>query len=117
MEFKVANNTEALLARMENVVPFIVRIDRANTAESCTEGEMGFFSLTLDDAQYHIESITEKNLPVDEITAYNHLAIYLRWFIEHDMMSDMFKESFSETIEAVKKGKKSPEKYPTSGSF
>lgn len=112
MEYKVANDTEALLERMENVVPFVVEIDRPNAAENCTEGELGFFSLTLDDVQYHMDSITEKNLPVDEITAYNHLAIYLRWFIEHDMMSDMFKESFSEAIEKVKDNINTPEKMP-----
>lgn len=33
----------------------------------------------MDDALWHLESIREKGLPVDEIVAYNHLAIYLRW--------------------------------------
>ena len=33
----------------------------------------------MDDASYHIESIEEKELPIDPINAYNHMAIYLRW--------------------------------------
>lgn len=112
MEYKVANNTEALLEIMENVVPFVVEIDRPNAAESYAEGELGFFALTLDDVQYHLDSIIEKKLPVEEITACNHPAIYLRWFIEHDMMSDMFKESFPEVINGVKSNIKAPEKMP-----
>lgn len=112
MEYKVANNTEALLEKMENVVPFVVRIDRANAVESCEDEEMGLLALTLDDVQNHIESITEKNLPVDETAAYNHIAIYLRWFIEHDMMSDMFTESFEGTVNEVKANKNTPESIP-----
>lgn len=112
MEFKTENNTEALLEKMENVVPFVVEVDRPNAVESYVEGELGFFSLTLDDVQYHIASIIEKTLPVEEIAAYNHLAIYLRWFIEHDMMGDMFKESFQKTINLVKQNIKNPDRMP-----
>ena len=44
----------------------------------------------MDDAAWHLESIREKQLQVDERTAYNHLAIYLRWCIEHSRMSKEF---------------------------
>ena len=36
----------------------------------------------MDDANGHLETIEEKALPVDEINAYNHMAIYLRWCME-----------------------------------
>ena len=44
----------------------------------------------MDDAAWHLESIQEKGLPVKEINAYNHMAIYLRWCKEHDLMSAEF---------------------------
>ena len=50
----------------------------------------------MDDASYHLESIEEKGLPIDPINAYNHMAIYLRWCMEHDLMSEEFMERYYE---------------------
>ena len=47
-------------------------------------------TVEMDDASYHLESIEEKGLPVDPINAYNHMAIYLRWCMEHDLMGEEF---------------------------
>ena len=52
----------------------------------------------MDDAKYHLESIHEKSLPVDEIAAYNHMAIYLRWCIEHGLMGEDFMEEHGEQV-------------------
>ena len=53
----------------------------------------------MDDADWHLESIQEKVLPVDEINAYNHMAIYLRWCMEHDLMSVEFMERYWEQVQ------------------
>ena len=42
-----------------------------------------FTDLVMDKAAWHLDSLRKKKLPVDELTAYNHLAIYLRYCIEH----------------------------------
>ena len=47
-----------------------------------SESEDSFDDFIMDDGIYHVESIAEKELPVDEINAYNHMAIYLRWCID-----------------------------------
>lgn len=52
----------------------------------------------MDDAECHLESIREKSLPVDEIAAYNHMAIYLRWCIEHGLMGEDFMEEHGEQV-------------------
>ena len=44
----------------------------------------------INDASWHLETIEEKELLVDEINAYNHMAIYLRWCMEHDLMGEEF---------------------------
>ena len=59
-------------------------------------------STGMDDASYHIESIEEKELPIDPINAYNHMAIYLRWCMEHDLMSEKFLEEYGEVVNQVK---------------
>ena len=51
---------------------------------------------------YHIESIEEKELPIDPINAYNHMAIYLRWCMEHDLMGDEFLEEYGDVVQKVK---------------
>ena len=53
----------------------------------------------MDDAAWHLESIQEKGLPVNEINAYNHMAIYLRWCMEHDLMSAEFMERYWEQVQ------------------
>ena len=58
----------------------------------------------MDDAEDHLEKFEEKDLPVDTITAYNHLAIYLRWCMENDLMSDDFLEQFGDVVSNVKNG-------------
>ena len=59
-------------------------------------------SLGMDDASYHIESIAEKEIPIASINAYNHMAIYLRWCMEHDLMSGKFLEEHGEVVNQVK---------------
>ena len=58
--------------------------------------------ILLDEPAPHLKSIREKSLPVDELNAFSHLAIYLRWCIEHDLMSESFCERWPEIVEAVR---------------
>lgn len=58
--------------------------------------------ILLDEAAPHLESIREKCLPVDELNAFSHLAIYLRWCIEHDLMSESFCRCWPDIVEAVR---------------
>lgn len=58
--------------------------------------------ILLDEAAPHLESIREKCLPVDELNAFSHLAIYLRWCIVHDLMSESFCRRWPDIVEAVR---------------
>ncbi|MFR8959233.1 MAG: DUF4253 domain-containing protein [Sutterella wadsworthensis] len=58
--------------------------------------------ILLDEVAPHLESIREKCLPVDELNAFSHLAIYLRWCIEHDLMSESFCRRWPDIVEAVR---------------
>lgn len=59
-------------------------------------------SIGMDDVSYHIESIEEKEFPIDPINAYNHMAIYLRWCMEHDLMGGKFLAEHGEVVNQVK---------------
>ena len=59
-------------------------------------------SIGMDDVSYHIENLEEKELPIDPINAYNHMAIYLRWCMEHDLMGEKFLEEHGDVVNQVK---------------
>ena len=92
--------TRTLLGKM-NGISFVVEPDRQ---DAITRGTLSNddFDGEMDDASYHIESIEEKELPIDPINAYNHMAIYLRWCMEHDLMGEDFLKEYSEVTKQVK---------------
>ncbi|OUO66094.1 hypothetical protein B5F55_14565 [Anaerotruncus colihominis] len=100
LEYKVAHDADALLDKM-NGISFVVNPTRQN---AITRGTLSNddFDGEMDDASYHLESIEEKKLPIDPINAYNHMAIYLRWCMEHDLMGEEFLAEYSDVAEKVK---------------
>lgn len=105
MSFKIDNDTETLLGLM-NGVSHVTDISRPNCCEGYerAEDENPLFSGIADSAYAHIESIKEKQLPVDEINGCSHLAIYLRWCIEHGLVSDKLKERYPDVVDNVLNG-------------
>ena len=101
LEYKLAHDAEALLDKMDGI-RFVAEPDRQ---DAITRGAPGGDDeddhvAEMDDAAWHLETIRKKHLPVDEINAYNHMAIYLRWCMEHDLMSVEFIERYNEQYQA-----------------
>lgn len=92
LDYKLANGTDALLDELEDIC-IVVHPDRPDF--SAAEG-FGQRETLMDNALWHLSSIQEKQLPVEEITAYDHLAIYLRWALAHDMMSAAFLAQYAD---------------------
>ena len=97
MEYKMEHDADALLEKMAGI-SFVVNPTRQNAITRGTLAEEEFTG-DMDDAAWHLESIQEKGLPVNEINAYNHMAIYLRWCMEHDLMSAEFMERYWEQVQ------------------
>ena len=100
LDYKLEHDVDALLNKMAGI-SFVVNPTRQ---DAITRGTLSNddFDGEMDDASYHIESIEEKELPIDPINAYNHMAIYLRWCMEHDLMSEDFLKEYSEVTKQVK---------------
>ena len=100
LDYKLEHDVDALLDKM-NGISFVVEPDRQ---DAITRGTLSNddFDGEMDDASYHIESIEEKGLPIDPINAYNHMAIYLRWCMEHDLMGEEFLAEYGDVVEKVK---------------
>ena len=102
LEYKMEHDADALLDKMDGI-SFVTYNTRPN---AMTMGKLGSVEdggvMEMDCADWHLETIQEKNLPVDEINVYNHMAIYLRWCMEHDLMGEEFLAEYGEVVEKVK---------------
>ena len=100
LDYKLEHDADALLNKMRGI-SFVVNPTRQNAITRGTLSNDNFDG-EMDDASYHLESIEEKELPIDPINAYNHMAIYLRWCMEHDLMGEDFLKEYSEVAKQVK---------------
>lgn len=102
LEYKMEHDADALLDKMDGI-SFVTYNTRPN---AMTMGKFGSVEdggvMEMDCADWHLEKIQEKNLLVDEINAYNHMAIFLRWCMEHDLMGEEFLAEYGEVVEKVK---------------
>ena len=102
LEYKMEHDADALLDKMDGI-SFVTYNTRPN---AITMGKLGSVEdggvMEMDCADWHLETIQEKNLPVDELSAYNHMAIFLRWCMEHDLMGEEFLAEYGEVVEKVK---------------
>lgn len=64
--------------------------------------KIGYDISYIDDAKKHEEKIEELLLSADELAPYNHMAIYLRWCIEHNLMSQPFLFRHGDLVDRVK---------------
>ena len=94
MMFKRDNDTHALLEKM-NGVSHILDIHREPVCEEY---------LVIDAMSNHARKILKKDLPISTMNAGNHIAMFLRWCIEHDLYSRDFFEPYPDLIEKVKSG-------------
>ena len=97
LNYKLEHDADALLEKMAGI-SFVVNPTRQNAITRGTFADEDFTG-DMDNAAWHLESIQEKGLPMDERSAYNHMAIYLRWCMEHDLMSSEFMERYWEQVQ------------------
>lgn len=60
------------------------------------------FGQTLDEGSWHCNKVDDDELPLDRIVGYNHLAVFLRWMSEHDMLSDYLLKYFPTLPKIIK---------------
>ena len=102
LEYKMEHDADALLDKMGGI-SFVTYNTRPN---AMTMGKLGSVEdggvMEMDCADWRLETIQEKNLLVDEINAYNHMAIFLRWCMGHDLMGEEFLAEYGDVVEKVK---------------
>lgn len=78
-----------------------VCLDESLKQEQLKVAGVYYIGDVIDCAAWHKENIDENNLPVDEMQAYNHLAVFLKFAVENDLVSDGFIDKNDRLIEAV----------------
>lgn len=95
LEYKEAYGSEELINIMGNV-SFIVNPFRYSSV-----GEMAGENI-IDDVIWHTSNIKRKNIDTEPYNALNHMAIYLRWAMKNDLLSDEGWKKFEDYIEVNK---------------
>ena len=97
MRYKVDHGTDALLDRFGNGPDPVIDLDRRPVVDSST------FEL-IDRVEDHSSKIEDKQLDTSEINGANHIAMFLRWCIEHNLIADEFKEFFADELRDIRHG-------------
>ena len=102
LDYKVENGVDKLLQKCPDEILEVINPVRLN---AITDAEtLNYDDREMDSADEHIELIHEHNLPVEEIAAYNHMAAYLRWCMEQNLMGDVFMQQHGDEVHAVQNG-------------
>ena len=91
-------NKSILKISFGNVNKVVEEAEVADTPETSDDD----VDQVMDNVGYDVQKIEEKELSVDPITAYNHVAIYLRWCMENNLMSDDFLTQYGDVVHSVK---------------
>ncbi len=103
IDYKLKTDADALLDCFSDDMLAVVDEHRPSVIDSL--GRPIEYGITVDTAEFHIKKIEEKRLPLNPLSAYNHMAVYLRWCMERDLMSDVFLDRYGYLSESVRRGR------------
>lgn len=95
--FAEKNGSAALTDRMGSNFSKVADSERS----SCVPDN---FSDILDTVEDHACKIEEKELDIPDINGADHIAAFLRWMIEHNMINDEFLDYFDEEFGQIRSG-------------
>lgn len=96
MEFKTLCGLDGLLRHLEGTDDAAL-MQRKNPCVSEAEET----AQLMDYGGWHADKIPEKQLPVELLAAYSHMAIYLRWCMERELMGSCFLEMYPHVVDGV----------------
>lgn len=102
MEFKLENSVDELIDKCPDEILEVINPTRLNAITD--EDTIGYDLAEMDNAESHLKRIRDLHLPVDELAAYNSMAVYLRWAMERGQMSNPFLTQYRNVVEAVRAG-------------
>lgn len=102
LAYKVEHGVDKLLEKCPDEILEVINPTRLN---AITDAEtLNYDEREMDSAKEHLELIAKHGLCVEELAEYNHLAAYLRWCMERNLMGDVFLEQHGDVVRAVQNG-------------
>lgn len=102
LAYKVEHGVDKLLEKCPDEILEVINPTRLN---AITDAEtLNYDEREMDSAKEHLELIAKHGLYVEELAEYNHLAAYLRWCMERNLMGDVFLEQHGDAVRAVQNG-------------
>lgn len=89
-DWKESDNMEGFMQDMAIASEIDELADMAGIDQCDLMDALDVGNIILDDGAWHMFSLRLKKLPVDELNVYSHIAIYMRWCMENDMISGPF---------------------------
>lgn len=90
-----------LLLDTKKNINFVIDMKREKVLEYSDE-EKEMQDDIMDSAEWHLGDYYSKGIEVDEINIYNHLAIFLRWAMEHNFLDDNFLKAYDVELKKYK---------------
>ncbi len=94
LDFKNKNGASALISHFGKNIPSVYDDDRKSVIPD------NFMDI-LDTVEEHSRKVEEKELDILEINGANHIAAFLLWSIEHNLINDEMLEYFSEDFRQI----------------
>ena len=99
LDYKTEHGVDKLLEKCPDEILEVINPTRLN---AITDAEiLNYDDREMDSGAEHLELIKKHNLPVDELAAYNHMAAYLRWCMQNNLMGDVFLQQNGGVVQAV----------------
>ena len=92
MEFKLENSVDELIDKCPDEILEVINPTRLNAITD--EDTIGYDLAEMDNAESHLKRIRDLHLPVDELAAYNSMAVYLRWAMERGQLLNILNPVF-----------------------
>lgn len=100
MAYKEKHGSNKLIDRLQRVTGIVINKDRHNVGLGNTD----VLPVVMDIGEEHRKKVPELKLPLEEITGFQHMAIYLRWAMEHSLMGEHFLKEHGAVADAVRQG-------------
>lgn len=87
---KIANydNNHFIVSLKEDEILYLTSNYTVDTTTNEKKKINYYWGTTLDYGYNHSNKVKEMNLDIEELSGYNHLAVFLRWSFEHNLLSE-----------------------------
>lgn len=103
IKFKIDHGIDKLLEKCPDELLEVIDTKRMNAVTDAAV--LNYDDALMYDGKEEQRLISKLKLPLQDADAFNYLAFYLRWNIEHDLMSNPFCSKYRDIMERVRKDK------------